>query len=125
MVFNTCETCGASDGRAGILFGGENLPDECANCHDTRKSRSVVIYANLKRTDDEIKRTMEILNLLAPLFPLEQLLEDYKKRLETINKIVKEKPFDFDFDSERKVRLTTKSSCYRQFITELEKTIKE
>ena len=63
MVFNTCQTCLASDGRAGLLFGIEGLPDECSNCYETRKKGYVIIHADLKRTDDEIQRTMDILTL--------------------------------------------------------------
>lgn len=57
MVHNTCSTCGANNGRAGLL-----LDKECENCHDTRQSGAVCIHLNLKRTDEEIARTMEILN---------------------------------------------------------------
>lgn len=57
MQYNICKTCGASDGRAGNLINGE-----CMNCYETRKTGNVCIYINLKRTDDEIQRTMEIVN---------------------------------------------------------------
>ena len=64
MEFNVCGTCGAKDGRAGILTATElnNRVFECDNCYDTRKSGSIVIHTNLVRTDEEIQKTMEILN---------------------------------------------------------------
>lgn len=61
MTFNVCQTCLASDGRAGLLIGIKGLPDECSNCHETRKTGNIVIHTNLKRTDDEIQRTIKIL----------------------------------------------------------------
>lgn len=57
MEFNTCETCRASDGRAGNLINGE-----CLNCHDTRHWRKLVIHENLSRTEVELQRTFGILN---------------------------------------------------------------
>ena len=60
MGYNVCETCGAKDGRAGLLLcltdsKGNKLPNECLNCSDSRKSNTLTLYANLRRTDEEIK----------------------------------------------------------------------
>lgn len=60
MEFNTCNTCGAKDGRAGLLID-IGFGDECLNCNDTRKTGSAVIHLQLKRTDEEIKKTFNIL----------------------------------------------------------------
>ena len=63
MQYNVCETCGAKDGRAGLLIKtkGTNL-SECINCHDTRERKEVVIHMRLSRTEEEIKKTMAILD---------------------------------------------------------------
>lgn len=65
MEYNTCRTCGAKDGRAGLLIVTElsNHIPECLNCHDTRESGAVTIHTNLIRTDEEIEKTMNILNV--------------------------------------------------------------
>ena len=57
MQYNVCKTCGAKDGRAGILIN-----DECENCHNTRKKGEITIYACLSRTAEEIKKTFSILD---------------------------------------------------------------
>ena len=57
IEYNICGTCGAKDGRAGDLINGE-----CLNCFYTRKTGEVCIHAWLKRTDEEIQKTMDILN---------------------------------------------------------------
>ena len=57
MRHNICKTCEAKDGRAGLLIDGE-----CLNCHYTRETENAVIHADLSRTDDEIKRTLSILD---------------------------------------------------------------
>ena len=57
MEYNKCKTCKAKDGRAGNLINGE-----CFNCHETRVRGEVCIYANLQRSEEEIKRTMAILD---------------------------------------------------------------
>jgi hypothetical protein len=62
MDFNVCQTCGAKDGRAGNLFSSEGGPSECLNCRDTRMTGAYVIHLDLKRTDEEIDRTMAILH---------------------------------------------------------------
>ena len=64
MEYNTCGTCGAKDGRAGLLIGSDlnNHIQECGNCYDTRKSGDIIIHMNLIRTDEEIQKTMNILN---------------------------------------------------------------
>ncbi len=61
MQFNICETCGACDGRAGILFGLENNINECENCKDTRETYSIVLHTHLIRTEEEIQKTFKIL----------------------------------------------------------------
>ena len=63
MEYNTCDTCGAKDGRAGLLIGSDinNHIQECGNCYDTRRDGSITIHTNLIRTDEEIQRTMNIL----------------------------------------------------------------
>jgi hypothetical protein len=61
MQWNVCETCGAKDGRAGLLRKIKDGPAECLNCSDTRQQGAVVIHSNLKRTDEEIQKTMDIL----------------------------------------------------------------
>jgi hypothetical protein len=64
MEFNTCGTCGAKNGRAGLLIATEksNRVFECMNCHDTRESGEITIHTNLSRTDAEIEKTMKILD---------------------------------------------------------------
>jgi hypothetical protein len=63
MTYNTCETCGACDGRAGCLVRKDSKSVfECRNCDDTRSTGSVVIYANLRRTQEELTKTMNIIN---------------------------------------------------------------
>lgn len=54
---------------------------------------------------------------------MKQLLEDYKRKLISLNKMIKddkENPFN---ELEKTLRLRTKASCYRTFITELERAI--
>jgi len=51
MQYNVCKTCGAKDGRAGMLVNGE-----CQNCYDTRKTGSFVIHSFLNRTAVELNR---------------------------------------------------------------------
>ena len=63
MQFNVCGTCGACDGRAGLLINlGGNTVSECMNCYDTRKTGDITIHTNLRRTDEEIQRTFAILD---------------------------------------------------------------
>lgn len=56
MGYNICKTCGAADGRAGMLVN-----DECLNCYDTRDTGTVSIHLNLERTEEELKKTMAII----------------------------------------------------------------
>ena len=56
MEYNVCKTCGAKDGRAGLLINSE-----CLNCHETRKYKKIVLYSGLNRTESETKKTMAIL----------------------------------------------------------------
>jgi hypothetical protein len=51
---------------------------------------------------------------------IEQLLEDYKRRLHTVNQMIADTVF---FVTPH--RLQTKASCYRTIITELERILKE
>lgn len=62
MIYNTCKTCGAHDGRCGVTIDGE-----CWNCHHTRKNGNVSISTALQRTEEEIERTIDILD--APPLP--------------------------------------------------------
>lgn len=57
IEYNTCNTCGAGDGRAGTLINGE-----CLNCHDTHKTGDVVVHVNLSRTKAELDKTFAILD---------------------------------------------------------------
>lgn len=63
MNFNVCSTCGACDGRAGMLFGtkGSDIHD-CENCNDTKKTGNIVIHSYLNRTEEELNRTFAIVN---------------------------------------------------------------
>ena len=56
MIYNVCKTCGACDGRCGIMIN-----DECLNCNDTRKSGNFVLHVDLNRTPEEVKKTGRIL----------------------------------------------------------------
>ena len=60
MQYNTCETCGANNGKAGLLIAEDGGPEECINCHTTRKSGAVFIDTSLFRTKKELKKTMAI-----------------------------------------------------------------
>lgn len=57
MTFNTCKTCGANNGRAGMLIN-----DDCLNCYDTRTTGAVTIHSSLIRTEEEIKKTIGIVD---------------------------------------------------------------
>ncbi len=59
--YNRCKTCGACDGRCGMTIDGH-----CLNCRDTRQSGSFVLHTNLDRTEDEMKKTGEILLDISP-----------------------------------------------------------
>ena len=52
---------------------------------------------------------------------MEQLLEDYKRRLETIEKMISE--LVSDCPDTTYIRYHTKKECYRAFISELEREI--
>jgi hypothetical protein len=58
---------------------------------------------------------------------MKELLEDYQRRLVEVNKLIDE-DWQINNDSinsiKRKTRLETKASCFRTFITELEREIK-
>lgn len=64
MEYNTCSICGANGGRAGILISSpsKGWKEACKNCHSTRSSGNVVIYSYLSRTDEEIIKTIKILD---------------------------------------------------------------
>ena len=63
MQYNTCETCGANNGRAGILIRTvHSAKSECMNCYDTRRTGEVTVHLNLRRTSEEIAKTCAILN---------------------------------------------------------------
>ena len=56
MEYNTCKTCGANNGRAGLLIN-----DECLNCNYTRKQGKLVLHSHLSRTQQEVNKTAKIL----------------------------------------------------------------
>ena len=56
MTHNVCKTCGACDGRCGMTIDGE-----CLNCYKTRETGDFVLHADLDRTEEEMKKTGEIL----------------------------------------------------------------
>lgn len=58
--YNVCATCGAKDGRAGLLIN-DGHGDECMNCHDTRTKGIYVLHDNLSRTQNEANKTFDIL----------------------------------------------------------------
>jgi len=64
MEYNKCKNCGACDGRAGTLWTNttEGYESFCENCKDTFKTQNFVIHANLRRTDEEIEKTGQLLN---------------------------------------------------------------
>ena len=64
MEYNVCQVCGAKDGRAGFLIASPDLGlvPACQNCDNTRRSGNIVIHTHLIRTDEEIKKTMAILD---------------------------------------------------------------
>ena len=59
MEYNTCKTCGANNGRAGLLIN-----DECVNCNETRKQKKLVLHYHLTRTDKELSKMTDMLNAL-------------------------------------------------------------
>lgn len=63
MQYNTCGYCGATDGRAGFLVGSpsKEIWDACKNCYDTLTKDEVCIHTHLKRTEEEIERTISLL----------------------------------------------------------------
>lgn len=61
MQYNVCETCGANNGRAGLLINGE-----CLNCYETKKTGDVHIHTVLRRSEEELKKTIAIINNLPP-----------------------------------------------------------
>ena len=74
MQYNVCETCGAKDGRAGYLVKISDGPAACQNCKDSRKQRQVVIHSHLRRTDEEIAKTMQLVtDLLAMQEQIKQM----------------------------------------------------
>jgi hypothetical protein len=57
MAYNTCKTCLANNGRAGLLINSE-----CLNCNKTRESGDIVVHSFLQRTGEELQRTFSILD---------------------------------------------------------------
>lgn len=53
---------------------------------------------------------------------METLLEDYKRRLKTANEMIEGLRFKDDVNPDY-IRLTTKASCYRTIIAELERAV--
>ena len=64
MGYNVCKYCGAKDGRAGMLFTSpsNNIENACENCYKTMTTGKIFINAMLSRTDEEIKKTFELIN---------------------------------------------------------------
>ncbi len=56
---------------------------------------------------------------------MKQLLEDYQRRLKTINEMIDNKDSGSINDIQRTERFKTKAECYRTFITELEREIEQ
>ena len=63
IQYNVCETCGAKDGRAGLTIKTvKYLKMECLNCNKTRESGTIVIHSHLIRTEEEMRKTFNILS---------------------------------------------------------------
>lgn len=57
---------------------------------------------------------------------MKELIDDYQRRLKTINEMIERLPKHMDGTEDvTTVRLTTKASCYRTFLSELERLPKE
>lgn len=50
MVFNTCQCCGAKNGRAGLLINGE-----CFNCRESSPD-AIVVHTDFPRTPREVQK---------------------------------------------------------------------
>ncbi len=62
VEYNICDTCGACDGRCGLTIDdGEGAGHECLNCHKTRETGDFILHTWLSRTDEEMKKTGQIL----------------------------------------------------------------
>jgi hypothetical protein len=58
---------------------------------------------------------------------IEELIEDYNRRIKTVNNAMKElesEGWEGCPDNPTYARLSTKLSCYRTFVAELQKTLK-
>lgn len=55
------------------------------------------------------------------------LLEDYQNRLKTVTKELKKEEVKakIDVDVDKRNRLSTKASCYRTFISEIERALND
>jgi len=65
MEFNICRYCGANNGRAGMLIKSPDLGVDyyaCLNCYDTIKNGEATIHTHLMRTDDELQKTLNLIN---------------------------------------------------------------
>lgn len=64
MEFNICRYCGANNGRAGVLINSPDLGIDyaCSNCYDTLKNGEITIHTYLMRTDDELQKTLNLIN---------------------------------------------------------------
>jgi hypothetical protein len=51
---------------------------------------------------------------------MKELIEDYKRKLATVNKMIEGLEFQ-DINTDMVVRYRTKASCYKTFISELER----
>lgn len=63
IQFNKCSNCCADGGRCGNMFSVKSVLPECINCYDTRRTGLVTIHSFLLRTDEEIQKTVSILDL--------------------------------------------------------------
>ena len=72
--YNTCGTCGATDGRAGDLIGKEGQAGECECCRRTRETGKVTLCAHLPRTKEEVAKIVAIVTEGKPtMTPIEQM----------------------------------------------------
>ena len=61
MQYNVCAVCGAKDGRAGLLISTQELSNACVNCHETKKTGSMVLHTHLHRTQEEVDKMVNSL----------------------------------------------------------------
>lgn len=65
MEFNTCSTCGANNGRAGLLLNVPTLEgSNCLNCHDSLSTGVFTAHGSLSRTREEYDRMVAAMELI-------------------------------------------------------------